>query len=182
MVDGVGAPPIGIRGQRQDPDRPAERVIGPASPEQRAVAAVVLDHEEANEEAGRRHRQQQGQPVAVRQAEEHEQPQGHEGDQSDGEHESREAEHRGAVAGEHCAALPRRRGRLRGRDCRVRVLRHLVLDGQWHVATSSVCVARPLLHQKNGSASNETDPLSFGVRGPKSEGEDPRSRSSWQPR
>ena len=36
----------------------------PAAAEERAVAAIVLDHEQAHQEAGGRHREQQRQPIA----------------------------------------------------------------------------------------------------------------------
>jgi hypothetical protein len=38
------------------------------------VPAIVLDHEQADQKAGRRQRQQQGQPVALAQAQPHRQP------------------------------------------------------------------------------------------------------------
>ena len=70
----VLVPPMAIRRQRQDTDDPSQPVVGAAPVKERAMAAIVLDHEQADQEAGRRHRQQQGQPVADAQAEPHRQP------------------------------------------------------------------------------------------------------------
>ena len=85
VVDGVGAPPVAVGREGHDPDRPAEPVVGAAPAEERAVPAVVLDHEQADEEARRRHRQQQGQPVAVAEAEPSREPQGRERRRGGGE-------------------------------------------------------------------------------------------------
>jgi hypothetical protein len=54
MMKGVGAPPEIIGRQRQHADHTSDPIIhGPAT-EERPVATIVLDHEEANEEARRR--------------------------------------------------------------------------------------------------------------------------------
>ena len=66
--------PVSVGGQRQHADDPAEPVVGAPGMEERAVAAIVLDHEQADQETGRGHRQQQGQPVADAKAEPHRQP------------------------------------------------------------------------------------------------------------
>ena len=79
----VLVPPMAIRRQRQDTDDPSQPVVGAATVKERAMAAIVLDHEQADQEAGRRHRQQQGQPVADAQAEPHRQPQYHKRDRGD---------------------------------------------------------------------------------------------------
>ena len=76
MVDGVALPPMAVGGQGQHADGAAEPVVGPAAAEERAVAAIVLDHEQAHQEPRRRDGQEQGQPVAVAEAEPHQEPQG----------------------------------------------------------------------------------------------------------
>ena len=75
----MGAAPVAVGGQREHADDPAEPIIGPAAAEERAMAAIVLDHEEANEEACRRDGEQQRQPVADLQAPEHGEPEADEG-------------------------------------------------------------------------------------------------------
>src|SRR6185437_11240216 len=47
--------PESIRRQRQHAKRPAEQVVGAARLEERAVTAVVLEHEQPNEQDSRRH-------------------------------------------------------------------------------------------------------------------------------
>ena len=75
-----------VGGQGQDADRAAEPVVGPAAAEERAMAAVVLDHEQAHQEARGRDGQEQGQAVAgVAQAEPHQEPQGRERHGGDGQ-------------------------------------------------------------------------------------------------
>ena len=86
VVDGMAPPPMVVGGQGQDADRAAEPVVGPAAAEERAVAAVVLDHEQAHQEARGRDGQEQGQAVAgVAQAEPHQEPQGRERHGGDGQ-------------------------------------------------------------------------------------------------
>jgi hypothetical protein len=62
VVHGVGAPPVVVGSQGQHADEPADPVIGVAGGEIGAVAAIVLDHEQADQEEGRRHDHQQGRP------------------------------------------------------------------------------------------------------------------------
>ena len=78
VVHGMGAPPVAVGRERQHAQHPAEPVVGAPPAEERAVAAVVLDHEQAHEEARRRHREQQAEPVGIAEAEQHQEPQGHE--------------------------------------------------------------------------------------------------------
>jgi hypothetical protein len=58
VVHGVGAPPVAVGREGQHPEHAAEPVVGDPPAEKRAVAAVVLNHEQAHEEARRRHREQ----------------------------------------------------------------------------------------------------------------------------
>ena len=74
MMNGVGASPVVVGGQRQHPDHPPDPVVRAAPAEERAVTTVVLDHEYADKEAGRRHGQKQGKPVAEPEACPGEQP------------------------------------------------------------------------------------------------------------
>ena len=53
MVNGVSAAPEVIGGERQHPDRAADPVVGETVTEERAVTAVVLDHEQADEQTRR---------------------------------------------------------------------------------------------------------------------------------
>ena len=76
MVDGMPLPPMAESGQGQHADGAAEPVVGPAAAEERAVPAIVLDHEQAHEEPCRRDGQEQDQPVAIAEAEPHQEPQG----------------------------------------------------------------------------------------------------------
>ena len=59
MMHGVGAAPFPVGREGQHPEGPAEPVVGEPPVEERAVAAIVLDHEQPDEEAGGDHRQQQ---------------------------------------------------------------------------------------------------------------------------
>ena len=54
MVDRVRAPPEIVGRKRQNADNAANPIVRAAAREERAVAAVVLNHEEANQKPGRR--------------------------------------------------------------------------------------------------------------------------------
>ena len=60
----VGMAPEIVRRQREYADHPTDPVVGAAPAEERAVAAIVLDHEQADEEARRRNGQEEDEPVA----------------------------------------------------------------------------------------------------------------------
>ena len=68
-MDGVGLLPVAVGKERDHAERRADHVVGLARGEERAVAAVVLDDEEPDEEA--RHRQGEQQRPAVVPAPEH---------------------------------------------------------------------------------------------------------------
>ena len=63
MVECVTVSPEIVGRQGQYADDASDPVIRATSAEECAVAAIVLDHEEAHEEAGGRHGEQQANPV-----------------------------------------------------------------------------------------------------------------------
>jgi hypothetical protein len=65
MVMGVGAFPEIVRRQGENADDPSDPIVRQTVAEERSVAAIVLNHEEAHEESCGRHDEQQGNPVAV---------------------------------------------------------------------------------------------------------------------
>src|SRR5438552_7279680 len=65
VMECVGSPPEIVRSERQDADGSADPIACKAAVKERPVTAVVLDHEEADEEACRGHGQQQANPIAV---------------------------------------------------------------------------------------------------------------------
>ena len=79
VVDGVAATPGVVGRQRQRADDAAHPVVESSAAEESTMAAIVLDHEQADEEAGCRDRQQQAQPVAKAQSHPHQHPQSSEG-------------------------------------------------------------------------------------------------------
>jgi hypothetical protein len=62
MMNGMAAAPEIVGRAGQDAERAADPVIDRFVAEERAVAAIVLNHEQPHQEAGGRHRQQQRQP------------------------------------------------------------------------------------------------------------------------
>ena len=115
MVRGVRAPPIAVGRERQHPQHPAEPVVGAPPAKERAVPAVVLDHEQAHEEARRRHGEQQAEPIGIAEAEQHQEPQGHERHHGDDELGQAAGEVRLSVGGQrrHPATGIRLRGPAR---------------------------------------------------------------------
>jgi len=61
-MDGVRAPPEIIGRERQYADCAAYPIVRQAMSEEGTVAAIVLDHEQPNQEAGGRHGEQQRHP------------------------------------------------------------------------------------------------------------------------
>lgn len=83
MMGGMRTPPIIVRGQGQDPEQAAGPVIEPTTGEKRAVAAIVLDHEQSEQKgAGRKDCNQPG-PEAVGQRKAGRCPEDGERDESD---------------------------------------------------------------------------------------------------
>ena len=105
VMDGVAAPPVVVGRERQHADRPADPVVGQRLAEERPVPAVVLDHEQPDQEAGGRHGQDQAEPVAVAQAQQHDRPEREE--RHRGDHQLVDAAHRigVTVAGEDLQPL-----------------------------------------------------------------------------
>src|SRR3954469_4749782 len=62
MVDRVGAPPEIVRRQRQHADDAADPIVRTAMRKESAMAAVMLNHEEANQKARRRDGNEQRSP------------------------------------------------------------------------------------------------------------------------
>ena len=58
-MDGMRAAPAVVRRQREHANDAADPVIGQPAGKKGAVTAVVLDHEQAHEEAGSRYGDQQ---------------------------------------------------------------------------------------------------------------------------
>ena len=75
VVDRVRPPPVVVRRQGEHPDRTSEHVVGAARPKERAVPAIVLNDEQADQEQGRGHREQQCDPIAVPERQPHAEPQ-----------------------------------------------------------------------------------------------------------
>ncbi len=74
VVNGVGPSPKVIRRQGQHADHPTDPIVGEAMPEKRAMAAVVLDHEQAHQKSSRRHRKDHAKPVADAESRPHREP------------------------------------------------------------------------------------------------------------
>ena len=74
VMDRVRLAPVVIRHQREHAEHGADEVVEPLGPEERAVAAVVLEHEEPDQHEGGGHREQERQPVADLEAPEHREP------------------------------------------------------------------------------------------------------------
>jgi hypothetical protein len=65
MMEGMVTPPIIVWRQGHDTDYSADPIVRETAAKERAVAAVVLDHEETDEQARRGRRQQQADPMAA---------------------------------------------------------------------------------------------------------------------
>jgi hypothetical protein len=75
MMDGVRPSPVAIGCEGQNSQQETEPVIGRSRPEKGAVPAIVLDDEESNQETGGRDCEEQGYPVRISEASQHEKPQ-----------------------------------------------------------------------------------------------------------
>jgi hypothetical protein len=78
-MDGVRPSPVAIGGEGQDSQQEAEHVIGGSGLKKRAVPTVMLDDEKSNQEPGGRNCEEQGHPIRVFEASQHEKPQDEEG-------------------------------------------------------------------------------------------------------
>ena len=65
MMGCVGTSPAIVRRQSQDAQAAADPVVGGAVGEEGAVAAIVLDHEDAHQKAGGRKDEDQTPPMAI---------------------------------------------------------------------------------------------------------------------
>ena len=155
VVHGMGAPPVAVGREGQHPQHPAEPVVGAPPAEERAVPAVVLDHEQTHEEARRGHREHQAEPVGIAEAEQHREPQGHERHHGDEQLGQAAAEARLAVGGQHRHPVTGVRFGRRARP----VMPIGMLDRLLHHASPSPFVARPIrFPQGPGPAHWRTDP------------------------
>ena len=75
MVDCVGPSPKVIRRQGQHADHATDPIVGEAMPKKRAMAAVVLDHEQPHQKSSRGHRKDHAKPVADVESRPHREPQ-----------------------------------------------------------------------------------------------------------
>ena len=76
-------PPVAVRGQRHDADDPADPIVGKTVAEKRAMAAIVLDHEEADEQARGRHHSHEAEPAVKVKGHAHQGPNRSEGNGRD---------------------------------------------------------------------------------------------------
>ena len=119
MMDRVAAPPVVVGRHGDDADRPADPVVGGLARKERAVPAVVLDHEEADEEPRRERRHREREPdLAIARGDEHRRPQRDEGQHGDRELEDAARCARAAVGGERPRPVARRRRSAISLDCR----------------------------------------------------------------
>src|SRR5262245_171753 len=75
MMDGMATPPRLVGCQREHADHSTHPIIRQAMAEERAVTAIMLDHEETYEKPCSGHRDNQGKPVAETQGHPHDDPQ-----------------------------------------------------------------------------------------------------------
>jgi hypothetical protein len=64
VVCGVGASPKVVWCERQHPDHASDPVVDGTTMKKGPMTTIVLDHEEADQKARSRHREQQAKPVA----------------------------------------------------------------------------------------------------------------------
>src|SRR4029079_12582032 len=75
MMDGVAASPMVVGCQGQHTDDAPHPIVCPPMAEERAVAAVVLDHDQPHEKACCRHGDDQAEPIAETETCPHQDPQ-----------------------------------------------------------------------------------------------------------
>ena len=68
MVDGMAFAPKFVGDQGKDAADDPDAIVATARFEKGAMPAIMLDDKDAHQEASRRHRQQEGQPIADMQA------------------------------------------------------------------------------------------------------------------
>jgi hypothetical protein len=75
--------PVIVRRQGYDTDGSADPIVRKTAVEERPVAAVMLDHEETDEQTRRGYHQQQANPIAMVKTSPHQSPDGEEGHSRD---------------------------------------------------------------------------------------------------
>ena len=115
VVDRVGAPPAIVGGESQDADGAADPVIDLPYAEEGAVAAIVLDHEEPQQEPGGRDGEEEPPPEAVLHRNPGQNPERDQGDDGDPELEDTPQPVRRAIG--HHALQPFEFGRRGGSLC-----------------------------------------------------------------
>ena len=109
VVDRVAAPPEVVGRQGQDADRPADPVVGGLARQERSVPAIVLDHEQADEQPGGERRQREREPVkAMLRGEQHRGPERGKGREGDQELKHGATRVRASIGGERLRPLARR--------------------------------------------------------------------------
>jgi hypothetical protein len=107
VMDGVSAAPQIMGRHGDDADGTADPIIGQAMPKKGAMAAIVLNHEQTHEKAGRRHHEEHREPIAKIERGPHQQPQ-----QDERHHSDTDLDDAACVAG---VAVTRENARPRAR-------------------------------------------------------------------
>ena len=108
MMDRMAAPPVIVRGHRHDADCPTDPLVCGFARQERAVAAIVLDHEEANKQPGRRRRHGERNPdMAIMCGDQHRGPERDERQDGDRKLEEAPRRTRPAVGSEHLRPVAR---------------------------------------------------------------------------
>ena len=100
MMASMVMSPVIVWRQGHGTDDSADPIVRKAAAEKRAVAAIVLDHEETDEQARRGHREQEANPIAVVESRRHQSPDGNKGRGSDHQLENAARGIRLAISGE----------------------------------------------------------------------------------
>ena len=109
VMDRMAAPPVIVGRHCQDADRAADPVVGDLAGKERAVPAIVLDHEQANEQPGGERRQRERKPeLAMTRGDEHRGPDGDKRREGDGELKDAARRARPAVRDERLRPVARR--------------------------------------------------------------------------
>ena len=66
VMNGMGLPPEIVRRQRQHAEHPADPVVGEPLAEEGAMPAIMLDHEQPQQEARRHHGDRPAKPTSIR--------------------------------------------------------------------------------------------------------------------
>lgn len=88
VMQGVAALPVSIRRECQHTKNAADPVVGPRIAEERTVAAIMLDHEQANQKHGSWQTKDQANPITLGNEHGNECPKSHKGKDRDGDLEN----------------------------------------------------------------------------------------------